>query len=117
VAQLQPAPANLQRLGPTIELSAPISVRTRSIYVLYIPIPGGTETASVMQSLRQAAAVIGADDVVNIEITTTCDTGLATLRSLLGWKTTVARGTAVRYRRAQPSVVMSAAPKAAQPTR
>jgi glycine/D-amino acid oxidase-like deaminating enzyme len=85
-----------------IELSAPIHVSVTSAYALYIPIAGGVAPAQVVARLRRAALAIGADDVVDIETSTSCDRGLSVLRYLAGWVTTEARGTAVRYRRPAP---------------
>ncbi len=82
-----------------IELSAPIYVRVTSAYALFIPIAGGVAPAQVVAQLRATALAMGADDVVNIETSTSCQQGLGVLRQVLGWVTTDARGTAVRYRR------------------
>jgi hypothetical protein len=87
-----------------IELSAPIYVRVTSAYALFIPIAGGVAPAQVVAQLRAAALAMGADDVVNIETSTSCQQGLGVLRQVLGWITTDARGTAVRYRRRGPKM-------------
>ncbi len=103
VTRLSPASASLVAQRAEIELSAPISLRVTSAYALFIPIGGGVEPASVVAQLRAAALALGADDVVNIETSTSCQQGVGVLRQFLGWITTNARGTAVRYRRPAPT--------------
>ncbi len=99
INRLVPASANLVTQLGEIELSAPISVSVTSAYVLFIPIAGGVAPAEVVTQLRASAAAMGADDVVNIETSTSCQRGFSVLRQLLGWVTTQAHGTAIRYRR------------------
>ncbi len=99
VTRLGPPSASLVAHRADIELSAPIYVRVTSAYALFIPIADGVAPAQVVVRLRAAALEIGADDVVNIETSTSCPQGFGVLRQLLGWVTTDARGTAVRYRR------------------
>lgn len=99
VTRLGVPSASLVAHRADIELSAPIYVRVTSAYALFIPIAGGVAPAQVVAQLRAAALTMGADDVVNIETSTSCQHGFGVLRQLLGWITTDARGTAVRYRR------------------
>ena len=99
VTRLSPASASLVARRAEIELSAPVYVRVTSAYALFIPIAGGVAPEQVVAQLRAAAIAMGADDVVNIQTATSCLHGLGVVRQLLGWVTTEARGTAVRYRR------------------
>ena len=99
VTGLRQPTASLVAHRRDIELSAPIYVRVTSAYALFIPIAGGVAPTQVVAKLRAAALAMGADDVVNIETSTSCQQGLGVLRQFLGWITTDARGTAVRYRR------------------
>jgi hypothetical protein len=99
VGALRPSDAALRARRSDIELSAPVHVSVTSAYALYIPIAGGVAPEQVVARLRLVAQAIGADDVVDIETSTSCDRGISILRYVAGWVTTEAHGTAVRYRR------------------
>lgn len=115
VTRLSPASASLVARRAEIERSAPIYVRVTSAYALFIPIAGGVVPEQVVAQLRAVAIAMGADDVVNIATSTSCQRGLGVLRQLLGWVTTDARGTAVRYRRPAQVQLPSAKRQATTP--
>jgi len=75
---------------------AVVHAQVTSAYVLFIPIPGRVDLDRVVnRMLISAAKALGADKVVNIHVEITPDTGIWTLRKLIGWRSAEASGVAV----------------------
>ncbi len=83
-------------VGPNLRPIAVIHVQVTSAYLLFIPIPGGVDLDRVVNRLLlPTAKALGADKVVDIKIDFTPDSGIWTLRKLIGWRTAWASGVAV----------------------
>lgn len=88
-------PENLH-VGPNLRPIAVVHAQVTSAYFLFIPIPGGVDLDRVVNRMLLAAAKsLGADMVVDIRVDITPDTGIWTLRKLLGWRSAEASGVAV----------------------
>jgi len=88
-------PENLY-VGPNLRPIAVVHAQVTSAYFLFIPIPGGVDLDRVVNRMLLAAAKsIGADKVVDIRVDITPDTGIWTLRKLIGWRSAEASGIAV----------------------
>lgn len=75
---------------------AVVHAQVTSAYLLFIPIPGRVDLDRVVnRMLISAAKALGADKVVNIRVEITPDTGIWTLRKLIGWRSAEASGVAV----------------------
>jgi len=73
-----------------------VHAQVSSAYFLFIPIPGRVDLDRVVNRMLIAAAkALGADKVVNIHVDITPDTGIWTLRKLIGWRSAEASGVAV----------------------
>ncbi len=73
-----------------------IHAQVTSAYVLWIPIPGHVDLDHVVNRMLLATAkALGADKVVDIQVDMTPDTGIWTLRKLLGYRSASASGVAV----------------------
>jgi hypothetical protein len=84
-------------VGPGVDAVAAIQASVTSAYLLFVPLPGGVDLDRVInRMLIVAAKTIGADKVQIVDFDVTPDTGLWTLRKLLGWRSASARGIAVR---------------------
>jgi hypothetical protein len=84
-------------VGPGVEAVAAIQASVTSTYLLFVPLPGGVDLDRVInRMLIVAAKTIGADKVQIVDFQVTPDTGIWTLRKLLGWRSASARGIAVR---------------------
>jgi hypothetical protein len=82
--------------GPRMRPIAVVHAQVTSAYFLFIPIPGHVDLDRVVNRMLLATAkTLGADKVVNIQIDITPDSGIWTLRKLLGWRTAEASGVAV----------------------
>ena len=83
-------------VGPNLRPIAVIHAQVTSAYFLFIPIPGGVDLDRVVNRiLLPTAKALGADKVVDIKIDFTPDSGVWTLRKLLGWRSAWASGVAV----------------------
>ena len=83
-------------VGPRLRPIAVIHAQVTSAYLLWIPIPGHVDLDYVINRMLLATAkALGADRVVDIKVDTTPDTGIWTLRKLLGYRSAEASGIAV----------------------
>jgi hypothetical protein len=83
-------------VGPRLRPIAVVHAQVTSAYLLFIPIPGHVDLDRVVNRMLLAAAkALGADKVVNIQVDITPDTGIWTLRKLIGWRSAEASGVAV----------------------
>lgn len=83
-------------VGPNLRPIAVVHAQVSSAYLLFIPIPGRVDLDRVVNRMLIAAAkALGADKVVNIQVDITPDTGIWTLRKLVGWRSAEASGVAV----------------------
>jgi len=83
-------------VGPSLRPIAVVHAQVTSAYLLFIPIPGRVDLDRVVNRMLIAAAkALGADKVVNIQVDITPDTGIWTLRKLIGWRSAEASGVAV----------------------
>jgi len=83
-------------VGPNLRPIAVVHAQVSSAYFLFIPIPGHVDLDRVVNRMLLAAAkALGADKVVNIQVDITPDTGIWTLRKLIGWRSAEASGVAV----------------------
>ena len=82
--------------GPRLRPIAVIHAQVTSAYLLWIPIPGHVDLDYVVNRMLLATAkALGADKVVDIKVDITPDTGIWTLRKLLGYRSAEASGLAV----------------------
>src|SRR5688572_32193317 len=101
-------------VGPHLRPIAVVHAQVSSAYFLFIPIPGGVDLDRVVNRMLIAAAKnLGADKVVDIRVDITPDSGIWTLRKLLGWRSAEASGVAVVVE--DPSAPAPAAPAPAAP--
>jgi hypothetical protein len=83
-------------VGPRLRPIAVIHAQVTSAYLLWIPIPGHVDLDHVVNRMLLATAkALGADKVVDIKVDITPDTGIWTLRKLLGYRSASASGIAV----------------------
>ena len=83
-------------VGPRLRPIAVIHAQVTSAYILFIPIPGRVDLDHVVNRMLLATAkALGADKVVDIKVDITPDTGIWTLRKLLGYRSASASGVAV----------------------
>ncbi|MDB4960317.1 MAG: hypothetical protein JWP01_316 [Myxococcales bacterium] len=83
-------------VGPRLRPIAVVHAQVTSAYLFFIPIPGHVDLDRVVNRMLLAAAkALGADKVVNIQVDITPDTGIWTLRKLVGWRSAEASGVAV----------------------
>lgn len=83
-------------VGPRLRPVAIVHAQVTSAYFLFIPIPGRVDLDRVVNRMLIAAAkALGADKVVNIRVDVTPDTGIWTLRKLVGFRSAEASGVAV----------------------
>lgn len=95
VTTVRVQPDNLQ-VGPGLQPIAIVHAQVSSAYFFFIPIPGHVDLDRVVNRMLLATAkTLGADKVVNIKVDITPDTGIWTLRKLLGWRSAEASGVAV----------------------
>jgi hypothetical protein len=89
-------PENVE-VGPGLRPVAAIQANVISAYLLFIPIPGGVSLDRVVnRMLIVAAKTMGADKIVNLQFSVTPDSGIYTLRRLVGWRSARASGIAVQ---------------------
>jgi hypothetical protein len=97
--------------GPRLRPIAVIHAQVTSAYLLWIPIPGHVDLDHVVNRMLLATAkALGADRVVDIQVDITPDTGIWTLRKLVGYRSASASGIAVMV---EPEA--AAAPAKAEP--
>jgi hypothetical protein len=83
-------------VGSHLRPIAVIHAQVTSAYLLWIPIPGHVDLDYVVNRMLLATAkALGADKVVDIKVDITPETGIWTLRKLLGWRSATASGVAV----------------------
>ena len=83
-------------VGPHLRPIAVIHAQVTSAYLLWIPIPGHVDLDYVVNRMLLATArTLGADKVVDIQVDITPETGIWTLRKLLGYRSATASGVAV----------------------
>jgi hypothetical protein len=83
--------------GPGLRPIAAIQVNATTAYILFIPIPGKVDLDRVVnRMLIIAAKTMGADKVADLEFDVTPDSGIWTLRKLVGWRSARASGIAVQ---------------------
>jgi hypothetical protein len=88
-------PDNLY-VGPGLKPIAIVHAQVTSAYIFFIPIPGGVDLDRVVNRMLLATAkAMGADKVVNVRVDVTPDSGIWTLRRVLGWRSAEASGVAV----------------------
>lgn len=96
VSTVRVQPENVA-VSPGLRPVAAIQVDATSAYLLFIPIPGGVSLDRVVnRMLIVAAKQMGADKVANLRFEITPDSGVWTLRKLLGWRSAEASGIAVQ---------------------
>lgn len=89
-------PDNVE-VGPGLRAVAAIQANATSLYVLFIPIPGGVDLDHVVnRMLIVAAKTMGADKIVDLRFDVTPDNGIWSLRKLIGWRSAHASGIAVQ---------------------
>ena len=89
--------------GPGLRPIAAIQVNATSAYLAFIPIPGKVSLDRVVnRMLIVAAKTMGADKVADLEFEVTPDSGIWTLRKLIGWRSARASGIAVQVEAAPP---------------
>src|SRR5215468_12047061 len=82
--------------GPHLRPIAVIHAQVTSAYLLWIPIPGHVDLDYVVNRMLLATAkALGADKVVDVRVEITPDTGIWTLRKLIGYRSATASGVAV----------------------
>lgn len=83
-------------VGPHLRPIAVVHAQATSAYFLFIPIPGGVDLDRVVnRMLILSAKTLGADKVANLQVDVTPDSGVWTLRKILGWRSAEASGVAV----------------------
>ena len=83
-------------VGPHLRPIAVVHAQVTSAYFLFLALPGHVDLDHVVnRMLLPAAKLLGADKVVDIKVDITPDTGVWTLRKLLGWRSAEASGIAV----------------------
>ncbi|MBE7448286.1 MAG: hypothetical protein HS111_05190 [Kofleriaceae bacterium] len=83
--------------GPGLRPIAAIQVNATAAYLLFIPIGGRVDLDRVVnRMLIVAAKTMGADKIAALEFEVTPDSGVWTLRKLLGWRSARASGLAVQ---------------------
>ena len=83
-------------VGAHLRPIAVIHAQVTSAYFLWIPIPGHVDLDHIVNRMLLATAkALGADRVVDIKVDITPDSGIWTLRKLLGYRSATASGVAV----------------------
>jgi hypothetical protein len=97
-------------VGAHLRPIAVIHAQVTSAYLLWIPIPGHVDLDYVVNRMLLATAkALGADKVVDIKVDITPDSGIWTLRKMLGWRSATASGVAVIIE-PEPATAAKAAP-------
>jgi hypothetical protein len=83
-------------VGPNVRPIAVLHAQATTAYILFLAIPGNVDLDRVInRMLIVAAKTLGADKIANLHIEITPDSGVWTLRKLLGWRSAEASGVAV----------------------
>lgn len=83
-------------VGPNMRPIAIVHAQVTSFYLLFVPIPGNVDLDRVVNRMLLATAkALGADKVVNIRVDITPDSGIWTVRRILGYRSAEASGVAV----------------------
>lgn len=116
VSTVRVQPENVA-VSPGLRPVAAIQVNATSAYLLFIPIPGGVDLDRVVnRMLIVTAKMMGADKVANLSFDITPDSGVWTLRKLVGWRSAQASGIAVQVEApADPAADQGPEPAAAPP--
>jgi hypothetical protein len=97
--------------GPHLRPIAVIHAQVTSAYFLWIPIPGHVDLDYVVNRMLLATAkTLGADKVVDVQIDITPDSGIWTLRRMLGYRSASASGVAVMVDPETPGATAKAEP-------
>jgi len=97
-------------VGPRLRPIAVIQAQVTSAYLFWIPIPGHVDLDYVVNRMLLATAkTLGADKVVDVHVDITPDTGVWTLRKLLGYRSASATGVAVLVEPEAPATASVAA--------
>jgi hypothetical protein len=90
-------------VGPGLRPVAGIQANAFSLYVAFVPIPGGVELDHVVNRMLVATAkAMGADKVTQLQFQVTPGDGIWALRRLLGWRSARASGIAVQLEAPAP---------------
>jgi hypothetical protein len=104
-------------VGPRLRPIAVIQAQVTSAYLFWIPIPGHVDLDYVVNRMLLATAKnLGADKVVDVRVDITPDTGIWTLRKLLGYRSAQATGVAVMIEPEAPATASIIAPVTAPVT-
>jgi hypothetical protein len=83
-------------VGPHLRPIAVIHAQVTSAYFMWIPIPGHVDLDHVVNRMLLATAkALGADRVVDIKVDITPESGIWTLRKMIGYRSASASGVAV----------------------
>lgn len=83
--------------GPGLRPIAGIQADALSLYVLFVPLPGGANLDRVVNRMLVATAkAMGADKITDLRFDITPENGIWTLRRLIGWRSARASGIAVQ---------------------
>ncbi|MGH9885300.1 MAG: hypothetical protein ACREBE_07215 [bacterium] len=97
-------------VGSHLRPIAVIHAQVTSAYLLWIPIPGHVDLDYVVNRMLLATAkALGADKVVDIKVDITPETGIWTLRKMIGWRSATASGVAVMIE-PEPATAAKASP-------
>jgi hypothetical protein len=89
--------------GPGLRPIAGIQADALSLYVLFIPLPGGVSLDRVVnQMLVATAKTMGADKIAHLRFDITPEQGIWALRKLLGFRSARASGIAVQVTAVPP---------------
>lgn len=89
--------------GPGLRPIAGIQADALSLYVLFIPVPGGVSLDRVVnQMLVATAKTMGADKIAHLRFDITPEQGIWNLRKLLGFRSARASGIAVQVTAVPP---------------
>ena len=84
-------------VGPNLRAVAAIQADVVSMYLAFVPIPGGVDLdRAVNRMLIVAAKTMGADKIVDLRFEVTPEHGVYVLRKALGWRSAHASGIAVQ---------------------
>jgi len=98
-------------VGPHLRPIAVIHAQVTSAYLLWIPIPGHVDLDYIVNRMLLATAkTLGADKVVDIKVDITPETGIWTLRKLIGYRSASASGVAVLVEPEPPAATGKAEP-------
>jgi len=108
-------PENVE-VGPGLRPVAAIQANATSFYLLFVPLPGGVSLDRVVnRMLIVAAKTMGADKIVQLQFDVTPDTGIWSLRKVIGWRGARASGIAVQVETPPADRGADEGPEPAQP--